>query len=121
MDSDDSLVALQCDAVAQALQQLRDTFRSRNSPDIVELLDQFWAVQDHLHRLLAALSDDPAKLHNLDQRYPSLSSEVTEILSSASSTPVGSLGAVTYSCRAIHDSLFKIQNLKHSSAMAASA
>ena len=116
----DSVVALQCEAVAQTVQQLRNTFRASSYRKNAELTDHFWALQDHLHRLVTMLYDDPAKLHGVSQQYPQLSSEVLDILGFTSKTTVGSLPAIDYSCRAIYSLLFELQNLKQSSTMAAS-
>lgn len=118
MTSNDSLVAVQCEAVAQAVRELRATFRSSISGKNAELADRFWMVQDQLHRLLTTVADDPATFPGMSQSYPRLISEVLDALSFTEKTTAGSLPAIRYSCSAIHDLLFQLQNVKHSPAAA---
>jgi hypothetical protein len=120
MSAEHSIVVQQCDELAQAVRQLRNTFRSSISVKHVEFIDRFWAVQDHLHRLVALLSDDPTKVSEVKQRYGSLIPDVIDVLSFTAKTTVGQLPAVALSCRSIHDLLLEIQSLKQASPVASS-
>lgn len=121
MPTDHSIVVRECDELAQAVRQLRHTFRSSISVKQIELLDRFWAMQDHLHRLVALLSEDPTRLFEVQQRYSSLIPEVVDALGFTAKTTAGQLPAVTASCHAINDLLFALQELKLSSLVASSA
>ena len=112
MPTNPSLLIQYCDELALAVHQLRDTFRASISVKREELLDRFWSVQDHLHRVVALVSDDPGNLAEVQERYGPLISEVIDILGFTAQTNVGQLPAVTASCRAINDLLLAWQELK---------
>ena len=120
MDSD-SIINNQCDEVIQAIQQVRNIFRSTSSLKTADLLNRFWDFQDCLHRLVNTLSDNQAALSHMDRTYPRLISNAVEVLGFTSKTQVGSIPAVSYSCRAIHKLLFEIQGLRHATTLAVSA
>jgi hypothetical protein len=101
-----------CDEVVQAIQQVRNIFRSTSSLTTADLLNRFWDFQDCLHRLVNTLSDNQAVLSYMDRTYPRLISNAVEALSFTSKTQVASIPAVNYSCRAIHGLLLEIQNLR---------
>ena len=107
-----------CGHVAQAVQQIRATFRSNFQ--ISEMMDRFWALQDHLHRLLEALYDDRSELPRLKEAYPRLTKDVVDILSFTAGTYVGKVPAVKESCYAINELLLGIGELKSPVAMVAS-
>ena len=120
MNLDELVVIRHCGEVVQAVQQIRHIFRSSSCIKTSELINSFWALQDHLHRLVAILSDDPTGVFAINQKYSGLTSEVIDVVGFASKTNVGKLPAMHFSCQAIHDLLFELQNLKPTS-MAASA
>ena len=118
MNFDESILVRQCDEVAQAVQQIRRAFRSSSRVKTSELMNCFWALQDHLHRLVATISDHPAEIPSLNQKYASLTSDVIDILGFTAKTSIGNLAAVRTSCQAIQELLFELQNLKYSSTAA---
>ena len=116
MDSNE-FINDQCGEVVRAIQQVRNIFRSTSSLKMADLLDRFWDFQDCLHRLVNTLSDNQAVLSHMDRTYPRLISNAMEVLSFTAKTQVGSIPAVSYSCRAIHGFLLEIQNLRHATTL----
>ena len=107
-----NIINNQCDEVIQAIQQVRNVFRSTSSLTTADLLSRFWDFQDCLHRLVNTLSDNQAALSHLDQTYPQLISNAVEVLGFTAKAQLGSIPAVSYSCLAIHELLFELQNLR---------
>ena len=120
MDSND-LINDQCDELVRAIQQVRNIFRSTISLKPADLVNRFWDFQDCLHRLVNTLSDNQAVLSHLDRTYPRLISNAVEVLSFTDKTQVGSIPAVSYSCRAIRGLLLEIQSLRYATRLAAPA
>lgn len=104
-----SIINNQCDEVVEAIQQVRDLFRSTSSLETADLLNRFWSFQDYLHRLADTLSDHQAALSHMDQTYSHLISNAVEILRITSQTQVGSIAAVSYACRAINGLLLEMR------------
>ena len=113
MDSDYAAIDREGDEVIHALRHIRESFRSSSSAQAADLMNQFWAFQDHLHRLVNTLANDPALCSRLEQRHPRLITEMVDLLRFTAQTAVGSLPAVKYSCRAVNELLWEVQNLKH--------
>src|SRR5690242_7182463 len=90
-----------CSNVAQSVQQIRATFSS--NVETSQILARFWALQDHLHRLVDALCDDPDELPRVKDNFPRLITDVAEIVSLTPSTNVGRIAAVRNSCCTISD------------------
>jgi hypothetical protein len=111
MDSND-IINKQCDEVGQAIQQVRNVFRSTSSLTTADLLHRFWDFQDCLHRLVNTLADHQAALSHLDHTYPRLISNAVDVLGFTAKTQVGSIPAVSHSCRAIQGLLLELQNLR---------
>jgi hypothetical protein len=86
------------------------------------MLEGFWALQDHLHRLAETLCDDPAELLRVKEYvYPRLFTDVVDILNLSSRAHIANIAAVRRSCDMINDIPLEIAKLKSPAACAGSA
>jgi len=111
-----------CDDVSHAVANLRSCLRS--TCDNFEALTRFWALQDHLNRLVQSMSDDREEtLQALAQNHPSLLREVIDVISFVPQLrSLSCIAGVTAACTEINESLLTLEYMKQSApALAASA
>jgi hypothetical protein len=109
-----------CQNVATAVSEVRTVFRS--SLPVAEILNRFWALQDHLSRLLEAISDYAGETVEVLENYPRLLSDVVDVLEFSSKLQtLRNIAAVKESAESINGSLLSIQYARQSRALIASA
>jgi len=109
-----------CENVAASVHQVRRIFRS--PLPVPDILDRFWGLQDHLSRLLEALTDHPSETMQALEAHPRLLSDVVDVLEFSSKLQVlKNIPAVREAGENINSSLLDIQYLRQARALAVTA
>jgi len=99
-----------CDSVSAAISAVRQRTSVATAPS--ECLDAMWCLQDHLERLLDALSDFPDEASDfLHSNYSDLTDDIHNVLAFVSECKVCRNTVVAQSQKAIAKSLSKIAAL----------
>jgi len=93
----------------------------RSSLPVTDILNRFWYLQDNLSRLLEAITDHPAETMGTLGQYPSLLSDVVDVLERSAMLPdLRTIAAVRDAGESITSLVGEIQYLRQSRALAAS-
>lgn len=109
-----------CEKVESSVHEVRRIFRS--PLPVPDILDRFWGLQDHLSRLLEALTDHPTETMDALEAHPRLLSDVVDVLEFSSRLQVlKNIPAVREAGDSINSSLLDIQYLRQARALTATA
>ena len=108
---DQAAVEYICSSVARATARVRQVFRTRT--DAPEILNRFWCVQDLLTRLLEMAFENPGDFFSVQQKaYPSLISDVVDVMSLAAKKQFAQMPAVSQACESTNELLIRLVSLK---------
>jgi len=103
-----------CEDVSKAVRELRSYLRS--PAENFEILTRFWALQDHLSRLVQSVADHREEtLEVLSEEYPTLLRDVIDVISFIPRLrTLSCIDGVSAACADINESLLELEYLKHS-------
>jgi hypothetical protein len=94
---------IHCEALTTGVNKLQNSLRARSLENIA-LLEQFWDIQDNLHRLLASCDDEPSAAFAALARHKGMITSVLDVLKAAPRTN----DAILETCKNINDLLRRV-------------